>query len=224
MPAPPTAAVAADLEEQIRLWRALRTATRRATLLDRLRREVESERDERLTALEGRLAAFVERERRLDETGWSDVQLPRRMIAFASGCLELGAELAADVYLCHDSLAMLAATMLRARHGGRIVHHATGPRAAQADGLESFLRAYEKGVLAAADATIADDREDEIAALAGEGRRVVILGIGDACNDGRCARIADALLRLGRQVTVVGPLPPQSPRPAVGYHVVDLEP
>jgi hypothetical protein len=231
----PEAVVARRLEEEARLWRVLRTATRRITLLDQRRRESELQRNRQLTALEARLAAFAERERRLDESGWSDVELPRRMIAFASGCLQLGQELAADVYVSHDDLPMLAATMLRERHGGRIMYDAIEPRdrgsrALRRDYLGDFLRAYDLGVLHEAEAIMAagDTIEAHLESLGfasvDEGRRVTILGIRDVCNDGHCAEIANTLLGLGRQVTIVGPLAPESPNPAVIYRTVVHEP
>lgn len=52
---------------------------------------------------------------------------------------------------------------------------------------------------------------------------MTLLGIRDVCNNRRCGRIADTLIKLGGQVTIVGPLPPESPNPDVTYHAVDIE-
>jgi glycosyltransferase involved in cell wall biosynthesis len=155
--AAPELLVTGLLEERNRLWRQLRAETQRVVIA-RQQRERRAAADARLLGqLEHTLERIHEREQHVRSANPSEVAFPRRMIAFADGCLELGEQLAADVYLSHDDLPLLAATMLRDRHGGRIVYDAieipdykSRSRRAlvpQVNPLEAFLRAYDLGIL-----------------------------------------------------------------------------
>jgi glycosyltransferase involved in cell wall biosynthesis len=153
----PEVVVAGLLEERNRLLRALRTVTHQLISVkqDGERRRANDERV--LARLEATVESIAERERHVKSSNPVEVAFPRRIIAFADGCLRLGAELAADVYLSHDDLPLLAAKMLRDAHGGRIVYDAieipdykSRSRRAlvpEVSPLEAFLRAYDLGIL-----------------------------------------------------------------------------
>jgi glycosyltransferase involved in cell wall biosynthesis len=112
------------LELEVRLWRDLRAATRRSTLLRQQLRTLRA-RPRPLDEVDRGIDEVLDRyDARRGPVPQDVVTFPRRMVAFANGCLSLGPKLAADAYLSHDNLPLLAATMLRRAHGGQIVYDA----------------------------------------------------------------------------------------------------
>ena len=153
----PERAATALLAEEARLLRELRAVTNERRRIERRRSAERAEREERLERVRSSLERVRDREERLRTSNPQEVEYPRRMIAFAEGCCALDEQLAADVYLSHDNLPMLAATMLRDRHGGRIVYDAieipdfkSRSRrylTPELNHIEAFLRAYSRGIL-----------------------------------------------------------------------------